>query len=218
MNLVGDTVIVLAKAPVPGLTKTRLCPPCTPFAAARLAEAALLDTADVVTRWGGSRLLSLDRCGTSFGIDGWTTVDQCDGDLAARLDHTFSAVFSNRDGASRAFLIAMDTPQLTPAHLSGAFSALDGADVVVGPAADGGYWGIGCNQYLPGLFDEVPMSTAHTFDAQLARALALGQRVSVLDVVRDIDGIDDAIDIGRSLPGTRVGELVSSSEWWRQTA
>jgi uncharacterized protein len=54
-------VLVLAKEPVPGRVKTRLCPPCTAAQAAQLAEAALADTLEAVARCdAGRRLLALD--------------------------------------------------------------------------------------------------------------------------------------------------------------
>jgi uncharacterized protein len=210
------TVIMLAKAPVPGMAKTRMCPPCTNSAAAALAEASLFDTADVIEMWAGPRLLSLERCGTNFVLPGWPTVEQCPGGLAERLDYTFKRAFSDAFEAKRVFLVGMDTPQLTLAHLISAEVALEQANVVLGPAADGGYWGIGANRYVHGLFDDVEMSTAHTFEAQMEQAKRLGQTVGTLDVLRDIDTFDDAVEIGRKLPGSRVGRLIATDQWWAQ--
>ncbi len=211
------TVVMLAKAPVPGLAKTRLCPPCTHTAAAALAEASLRDTAGVIESWGGPRLLSLDRCATTFALPCWPVVEQCAGGLAQRLDHTFRLAFAEPIAAQRVFLVGMDTPQITLEHLLAAEAALDDADVVLGPAADGGYWGIGTNRYVHKLFDDVPMSTALTFDAQLAQAASLGQTVATLGVLRDIDTFDDAVEIGNTLPDSRVGRLVAADQWWTQS-
>jgi uncharacterized protein len=209
-----QTVIVLAKAPVPGRTKTRLCPPCTPSAAAALASASLLDTADAVERWGGERLLVLDACGTDFRLDGWPTVAQSDGDLGARLDAAFAASFSRVEPGSAVFLVGMDTPQLSVDDLLAAFEALERTDVVIGAAVDGGYWGIGMRAYLPGAFDDVPMSTDSTFAVQLSRLAVLGVQVAQLRTLQDVDTFDDARAVGRKWPDTRVGGLVASPNWW----
>src|SRR3954453_11163757 len=52
---VSGTLIVIAKAPVPGRVKTRLCPPCTPVQAAALAEASLRDTLAAALRTRADR-------------------------------------------------------------------------------------------------------------------------------------------------------------------
>ena len=50
-------LLVLAKEPIPGRVKTRLCPPCTPAEAARLAAACLADTLEAACAAGADRVL-----------------------------------------------------------------------------------------------------------------------------------------------------------------
>ena len=136
---VSATLLVIAKEPVPGRVKTRLCPPCTPAEAAALAAAALADTlaaADAAAR-GGRRVLALDGRPGQWLPAGWEVVPQRGDGLAARLASAFA------DVGGPAFLVGMDTPQVTPAALADGLAALDRAHAALGPAFDGGYWGIG---------------------------------------------------------------------------
>ena len=72
MSAARAAVVVLAKAPVPGRVKTRLCPPCTPAEAALLAEAALVDTLCAVgavpAADPATAELALDEVAQSLGV------------------------------------------------------------------------------------------------------------------------------------------------------
>ena len=86
MNL---ALLVIAKQPVPGQVKTRLCPPCTPEQAAAVARAALLDTLDAVSRTpAASRTLVIS--GRHTPPAGWRVVAQRGVGLAERLAHAFA--------------------------------------------------------------------------------------------------------------------------------
>jgi len=127
-------VLVLAKEPVAGRVKTRLCPPLTPEGSAAVAEAALLDTLDVVRAVGvHRRVLVLDG---SYAADGFTVQTQADGPMDARL----AAAYDDADPSLPTLLIGMDTPQLTADLLSCAVAALLGHRAVLGLAPDGGWW------------------------------------------------------------------------------
>ena len=107
----GDAVnvLVIAKAPVPGRSKTRLCPPCTPEQAARVAEAALGDTLAAVLATPGIRpVLALDGAPGPWLPPGFDVVPQ----RGVGLDERLACAFEDAGGAS--FLVGMDTPQLTP--------------------------------------------------------------------------------------------------------
>ena len=194
------TVVVLAKAPVPGRVKTRLCPPCTPDQAATLAEAALVDTLDAVAATRGiRRVLALDgRVGTwpRFGI---RVVAQSEGGLDCRIAGAFGVT------AGPILVIGMDTPQVTPRVLEHASRALraPGTDAVLGPADDGGYWALGLTRPAPAAVLGVAMSTPRTGAEQLHRLEVLGLRVRMLSSARDVDTIDDAGAVARLAPSTR---------------
>ncbi len=121
---------MIAKAPVPGRVKTRLCPPCTPAGAAALAEAALGDTLAAVarSRRAGRRVLVLDGEPGPWLPRGFEVVPQRGDGLAERLAAAFA------DVGGPALLIGMDTPQVSPALLDDGLRALDGADAALAPA------------------------------------------------------------------------------------
>jgi hypothetical protein len=134
------TVMVIAKEPLPGRVKTRLCPPCDPEQAAGLAAAALTDTLDAVARTPARRrVLVFEGDGERWRPPGFELLAQRGQGLAERLANAFE------DIPEAALLVGMDTPQITPRMLHSGLQALEdpAVDAVLGPALDGGYWGIG---------------------------------------------------------------------------
>lgn len=194
------TLIVLAKAPVAGRVKTRLCPPCDPEQAAVLAEAALVDTLQAVAATQGTRrMLVLDGAPGPWLPPGFEVIPQRGDGLDERLAHAFE------DVGTGGLLVGMDTPQLTPARLTTSLRALrtPGVDAVLGPSVDGGWWGIGLRAPDPAVFLGVPMSTSRTGAAQQARLRALGLRVAPLPCLRDVDHFDDALAVANAAPAGR---------------
>ena len=194
------SLVVLAKAPAPGRSKTRLCPPCTPTEAARLAEAALRDTlAAVAGTPVERRVLVLDGEPGSYVPEGFEVLPQRGEGLDERLASAFS------DVGEPAVLVGMDTPQLTPRVLALALGALEqlGVDAVLGPALDGGYWAVGLRRPDPEVFLGVPMSSPATLVAQHERLEALGLDVARLPMLRDVDEIEDAWAVAAEAPGSR---------------
>ena len=191
----GTTLLVIAKEPVPGRVKTRLVPPCTPRQAAALAEAALADTLHaVLAAPARRRVLVLDGEPGPWLPPGFDVVPQCGGGLDERLAAAFAAV------PGPALLIGMDTPQLTPGLLAVDWEV---ADAWFGPAADGGFWGLGLRRPDAALVRGVPMSTADTGAVQRARLHAAGLRVAELPRLRDVDTAADAAAVARQAPLTR---------------
>jgi rSAM/selenodomain-associated transferase 1 len=201
----GPALLVIAKAPVPGRVKTRLTPPCTPEQAAALAGAALADTlaAASATRLPVRRVLVLDGPAGPWA-DGFEVVPQRGDGLAERLAAAFE------DAGAPAFLIGMDTPQVTPELLDGAVAALAGADAAFGAATDGGYWGIGLRRPDRAVFQGVPMSTPDTGAAQRARLAELGLRTTILPRLRDVDTIADARMVATQAPATRFAAALAT--------
>jgi rSAM/selenodomain-associated transferase 1 len=199
------TIIVLAKAPVPGRVKTRLCPPCDPDQAAKLAEAALVDTLTAVAATPTRRrVLALDGNAGPWLPAGFEVLPQRGDGLDERLAHAFT------DLGEGGLLIGMDTPQVTPACLRAVLRALQGgpADAVLGPCLDGGWWGIGLCAPDPAVFLGVPMSTAGTYEAQRSRLCALGLQTRPLPALRDVDDMDDAVAVARAVPHSRFANTL----------
>ncbi|MCX4625676.1 DUF2064 domain-containing protein [Streptomyces sp. NBC_01443] len=196
------TLLVVAKAPVPGRVKTRLTPQFTPQQAAALARAALQDTLDAVLATPARRrVLYLDGAPRHWLPDGIEVVPQCAGGLDARL----AAAFGLYDGP--ALLIGMDTPQVTPELLA---QGLDftRTSAWFGPALDGGFWALGLAEPDPALLLGVPMSVPHTGEVQRRRLTASGRAVRDLPALRDVDTPDDAALVAAAAaPGTRFASL-----------
>jgi glycosyltransferase A (GT-A) superfamily protein (DUF2064 family) len=205
-------LIVLAKAPLPGLSKTRLCPPCTPIEAAAVAEAALSDTLSAAMGVAGVRpVLVLEGragCWLPRGID---VIPQWGGGLDQRLAGAFD------DCGGPALLIGMDTPQVTPALLGGCVDALlaPGVDAVLGPALDGGWWAAGLRRPLASAFLGVPMSTSQTCAVQRRRLAGLGLNVADLPALSDVDVWEDALSVAAGSGGGRFPAAVAavSGSW-----
>ncbi|TWH68719.1 hypothetical protein JD77_03717 [Micromonospora olivasterospora] len=144
-------LLVLAKAPVPGRVKTRLCPPVRPAEAAEVAAAALLDTLDAaraapdvvpVLALAGRLAGAVRGAELRAALAGWRVLPQRGAGLAERLAHAHAdaaAAFPGRP----VLQIGMDTPQVGPAELAAASARLATVDAVLGPAADGGWWALG---------------------------------------------------------------------------
>jgi rSAM/selenodomain-associated transferase 1 len=188
---------VIAKAPVAGRVKTRLCPPFTPAEAAALAEAALRDTLAAMARSPAARrVVVLDGRPGPWLPPGFEVLPQRGDGLAERLAHAFD------DLAGPALVVGMDTPQVTPALLSSGLATLAHADAVLGPALDGGYWAIGLRRPDARAFAGVPMSAPDTGRRQRRRLRALGLGVARLPALRDVDRADDVRAVAREAPGT----------------
>ncbi len=196
---------VIAKAPVPGRVKTRLCPPFSRVEAAALAEAALRDTLAAVRGVRGvRRAVVLDGAPGPWLGPGIEVVPQRGGGLAERLAGAFA------DLGGPALVVGMDTPQLTPAILRGALAVLERRDAVLGPALDGGYWGIGLAAPEPRVFAGVPMSRADTGARQRARLRELGLSWEEREPLRDVDDAAAAFAVAASIPGSAFARALGS--------
>lgn len=198
-------ILVIAKEPVAGRVKTRLCPPCTPQQAADIAAAALADTVDTVTATPARRrVLVVD--GTLTAPPGWQVVVQRGDGLGERLAHAYADTALPAAGT---VLVGMDTPQLTSGDLLAAAAALDGADAAIGPAADGGWWTLALRDPAhAAVLTQVPMSTAHTCALTVTALHRLGLVVARLDELRDVDTAADALAVAASRPHGRFAAAV----------
>jgi len=204
-------VLVLAKEPVAGRVKTRLCPPLTPEGAAAVATAAIEDTLETVRAIDvARRVLVLDG---SYDAPGFVLQPQTQGPMDVRLAAAFDAV----DPDLPALLLGMDTPQLTPALLEQAVRALLEHPAVLGLASDGGWWTLGLQRPDGALLAGVPTSRADTGALQWERLVGAGLAPYALPVLRDVDTVADALAVAALAPGSRfAGEL--SHQLGRQPA
>ena len=191
-------VTIIAKAPVAGLVKTRLCPPCSDEQAARVAAAALSDTFDVVasvaSATGARKVLLIDGAPQTWMPADFEVVHQHGDGLAERLCNGFADL-------GPGVIVGMETPAVAGALANGIDAVSRGLDVI-GLATDGGYWMIGLSAASVRLgrvaFDGVPMSCSHTGLSQLRRLHTLGRAVRMLPIARDLDTFDDLVAVASS--------------------
>jgi rSAM/selenodomain-associated transferase 1 len=212
-------LLVVAKAPVPGAVKTRLCPPATPRQAARVAAAALLDTMDAVRATADAThvLACAGRLADAEGfaeladaVSGWPVLSQQGSGLADRLANAHAQVAAAYPGQP-VLQIGMDTPQVTPDLLAAALHGLDAADAVLGRAVDGGWWLLGLRD--PRHADAlrgVPTSTAETGRRTCAALRSRGLRVAPAPPLRDVDEWSDALAVAAIAPGRRFARQVAA--------
>ncbi len=207
---IRDTaVLVVAKAPAPGVVKTRLALTVGDRFAAELAAAALLDTIEVCAAAFDTCLLALtgELAGAARGdelvaaLSGWSVFGQRGDGLGERL------VNAHGDAARRSrrpvLQVGMDTPQMGRDQLSELAGMLSGqdCDAVLGPADDGGWWLLGVT--APALVEglaSVPMSSGRTCAETLRMLHGNGASVLFGPQLRDVDVVGDAVAVSRDFP------------------
>ncbi len=203
-------LVVFAKEPLPGTVKTRFSPALTPSAAARLYRCMLADT---VAAFSGLPVTTLVLCvAPSPGavtyfhrrFPGFPLMLQEGDDLGARLNNAFRCLFSR--GFRTVAAIGSDAPDLPPDFVTDAFRLLesDAADVVFGPAGDGGYYLVALQTPHARLFQDIPWSTAATLAASETAAAELGLRCRHLPVWHDLDTVDDVRRLLADTDGCRA--------------
>ena len=183
-------LLVIAKRPAAGQTKTRLSPPLSLAQAAALFECFLRDTLDIardvpnVTRF----LIFFPREAADYfhalAPDFQLLLQEGD-DLGERLDCALTHCLTN--GFERAVIMDSDSPTLPGEYIARAFEELNNADVVLGPCADGGYYLIGLKKPAPRLLRDVTMSTPFVVRDTLALARAENLRAALLPEWYDVD-------------------------------
>jgi glycosyltransferase A (GT-A) superfamily protein (DUF2064 family) len=188
----------MAKAPIPGRVKTRMCPPLSFEQAAAVAEAALADTLDAVARCGADRkVLALDGEPGLWLPAGFEVIAQRAGGLDQRLAGAWA------DTGGPGLQIGMDTPQVTADLLDECLEETfsPGVTASLGRAGDGGWWAIGLSRrWEVDVFSGVPMSTPTTGWAQLDRLIGAGHSVACLPELDDVDHFDDARRVAGTAP------------------
>ena len=114
---------------------------------------------------------------------------QGQGDLGDRMHRAFREAMAT--GAERAVIVGTDCPEITADLVQRAFHLLDRNDVVLGPAADGGYYLIGMRRLVPELFSGITWGTERVRQQTLTAARRAGVSVGLLDLLSDVDRPED---------------------------
>jgi rSAM/selenodomain-associated transferase 1 len=155
-----ERLVVFAKTPRLGKVKTRLCPPLSVEQALELHRALVEDTLE--------RLLRVSRPNLEYWIylseavtdptdltitSDWTQRIQQGLNLGERLSEAFRTAFD--EGIERILVLGSDSPTVPLDCIHEAFEELGRYDAVIGPSLDGGYYLLGCSQFIPEIFQGV---------------------------------------------------------------
>jgi len=190
-------LLIFAKQPLPGKVKTRLTPTFSFQEAAEIYRCMLSDTLNKLTDLSGvEKFLFFE---SSPGVEdffqknfpGIRMFPQQGAGLGDRLEKAFETVFAL--GFESAAVIGTDSPDLPLSYLAEPFRLLEegGADVVFGPAVDGGYYLVALERPCPELFRDIPWSTNRVLESSLATAATVGLQVECLPVWHDMDTVED---------------------------
>ncbi len=185
---------IFAKWPHPGAVKTRLAQETSPEWAAAVAHAFLRDTLDRLATFPAQRYLvyaptSAREAFEALAAKRFTLEPQGTGDLGQRLANFFRAHVGEAGGP--VLVIGTDSPSLPWALVEQAGNELEHADVVVGPATDGGYYLLGCRSWIPSLFEGIDWSSPRVLQQTIHRLQELSARLALLPPWYDIDTLSD---------------------------
>ncbi len=194
------TLLVFAKAPRPGEVKTRLARSLGRDDVPEYDKAAALYRrmgrmiADAVAEAPATVTVCYDPPDAEAEMRDWLGSagarywPQGTGDLGERMSGMFNRAFQHSE---RVVVIGTDTPAVDARTITRALAALDTADIVLGPSRDGGYYLLALREPGSSLFEGIEWSTGSVLAATVARARALGLRVTLLEVETDIDTARD---------------------------
>jgi rSAM/selenodomain-associated transferase 1 len=199
----GDcTLVIMAKAPRPGMVKTRLAQSLSVEAVTDLYRCLLDDTMTLATSLGSVEVAIMSPASDveelqrlARGVAG--VVAQKGEGLAAGLTSVFARFAMS--GRQRVVAFNSDSPHLPVSVLGNAFETLISHDVVVGPTHDGGYYLVGAKETHPALFDGDGMGTQSALEALLARARTMQLSVGFTDPFYDIDVAADLTRLAAEL-------------------
>jgi uncharacterized protein len=228
-------LVIMAKAPRPGVVKTRLTPSLSHEAVTSFYCCLLDDTLDLARSLKSKLKLSdmvvaimcpgsdVNELAQLAGSDVSVVAQQGAG-LAAGLTSVFAhfTLDRQRDGHQRRTIaFNSDSPHLPPSVLEDAFETLAAHDVVVGPTYDGGYYLVGAKASHPTLFASDGMGTSSALERLLERARSLELSVGFVDPFYDIDVVDDLTRLAEELrlaPARAPRTAAWLQEWELATA
>lgn len=185
-----NELLIFAKYPEPEKVKTRLAKSLGAVEAAHryrdMVETVIRKTSPLNGEY--HRTLYFDPPGRGPDFMKWLSLEirpQSSGDLGQRMLNAFQTSFAN--GCKRAVVIGTDCVELERSLLCDAFARLKEADLVIGPAEDGGYYLIGMKKTHPSLFEDIPWSTGKVLHETLEKAKGADLTVDLLKTLSDLD-------------------------------
>jgi rSAM/selenodomain-associated transferase 1 len=193
----NDTLIIFTRFPRPGKTKTRLSRVIGAEAAAHCQRQMTEVVVAQARALGQSRDIDLQihyHDASQAEMAAWLGQDlsyypQVEGDIGQRMAEAFASGFAG--GAEQIILIGSDCPDISTKILATAFNALPQADLVLGPAMDGGYYLIGMHTLRPELFTDITWGSERVMNETLNIAASEKLIVKQVDPLHDIDRPED---------------------------
>ena len=185
-------LIIFSKNPEPGLVKTRLASSIGDEKALEVYEKLRHHTAFIAEKAAVNRTACYSHflpAEDIFTTDHFNAQLQVGEDLGERMLNAIKRGFD--EGFRHIVLIGTDCYELSTAILDSAFSALEHADAVVGPARDGGFYLIGLNKPIPELFLKREWSTKEVLSVTIKVLQRLSLSYELLPELSDIDTFDD---------------------------
>ena len=215
------TLVIMAKAPKPGMVKTRLTESLPSPAVTALYRCLLEDTLALAKSLTSVEVAVMcpesDEAELVDLLDDTVPVVAQEGEgLAAGLTSVFRHFAAL--GRQRVIAFNSDSPHLAPSVLGSAFEMLTTHDVVVGPTHDGGYYLVGAKAAHPSLFEGGTMGTRSALDRLLTRTKVLELSTGFTEPFYDIDVANDLLLLGRELR-LAPGKAPRTAGWfgeWRQ--
>ncbi len=218
MTQPDTALVVMAKMPEVGITKTRLCPPFSYEQAASFYEAMLLDTF----------ALAGNVTGVQFGVaitpiqsvpyfkikspDGTRLLPVGGRDIGQCLNQTIGILL--KEGHKKVLAINSDGPSLPQEYLYQSIRLLDENDAVIGPGEDGGYYLIGLKKEIPEVFTGIDWSTGRVLAQTLAKLQSLHLSFAMLPAWFDVDTASDAARLAMELDMLPSDRLVHSRSFF----
>ncbi len=187
----GEALIVFARSPRSGPVKSRLTRLISGEEAAELYQMFLMDSLEQYASLNiAVRLYMSDGISPDVPVCGATLHQQRGNGLGPRMQHAFQE--TAEAGYRQMVIIGTDHPTLPDAFLYDAFQALSSPPAVcIGPAEDGGYYLLGMNPLIDGLFEGMTYSRPDVFEQTLMRMYQSGANVVQLQKWYDVDTPDD---------------------------
>lgn len=190
----SNGLIIFIKNPEIGKVKTRLAKTIGNEKALEVYQLLQEKTKEVSLGVNARRFLFYSE--NIAQNDQWSNQDfekllQADGNLGERMIDAFRAAFAA--GMEKAIIIGSDCFDITPELIELAYQKLNNADVVIGPANDGGYYLIGMKKMQQDIFQNIEWSTETVFENTINKVVQKGRSYEVLPTLIDIDTEEDLL-------------------------
>jgi len=189
-------LVLMAKAPVPGLVKTRLVPTLSHEDASELSRSFLLDSVELAKCVPSCDIVLAYYPDDALGYfpiecsDLAESIPQGEGGLGNQMQRIFEILLE--EGYHSVVIIGTDLPTLPPALIQEAFFYLDYHSIVIGPSTDGGYYLLGLTAMIPEIFEGIDWSTSQVFGQTSERLLRQNVQPVCLHPWYDVD---DRVDL-----------------------